>query len=232
MRATDFEFRNRFWVICAAFAAGFACSSFDHQNAAFALARGVGASVHLVLGVGAVLAAAAAVLRTWASSYLRTAVVKDRALHADRLVADGPYRHVRNPLYLGTLMLAVCFGLMASRVGLLVIVGGLLVVVLRLIGREEAALAGTQGSGYTDYRTRVPRLWPAVLPQVPASGARPAWRQAIAGELMMWAFALGAGAFTVTLDRRLLYGFLVLGSIGYLPGLEARRSKGGLAQET
>jgi len=128
--------------------------------------------------------------------------------------------------------LAVCFGLMASRMGFFVIVGGLLVVVLRLIGREEAALSSAQGSGYAEYRTRVPRLWPALFPRVPGSGARAEWGQAIGGELMMWAFALGAGAFAVTLDRRLLYGFLVLGFIGYLPGLETRRSKGGLAQET
>jgi protein-S-isoprenylcysteine O-methyltransferase Ste14 len=222
MRATDFEFRNRFWVIAALFFVGFSCSVLDHRNAASVLARGNATGVHLVLGAGALLAAVAAAVRTWASAYLHTEVVKDHALHADRLVADGPYRHVRNPLYLGTLLLAVCFGLMASRVGLLVIVGGLLVVVLRLIGREEAALSSAQGGGYAEYRARVPRLWPALLPQVPASGTRPEWRQAIGGELMMWAFALGAGAFAVTLDRRLLYGFLVLGFIGYLPGLQIR----------
>jgi hypothetical protein len=102
--------------------------------------------------------------------------------------------------------------------------GGLLVVVLRLIGREEAALSGTQGSGYAEYRMRVPRLWPSLLPRVPASGARPAWRQAILGELMMWAFALGAGAFAMTLERRLLYLFLILGFLGYFPGVRARRA--------
>jgi hypothetical protein len=39
---------------------------------------------------------------------------------------------------------------------------------------------------------------------------------------MMWAFALGAGAFAVTLDQRLLYGFLVLGFLGYFPGIFGR----------
>ena len=33
----------------------------------------------------------------------------------------------------------------------------------------------------------------------------------------MWAFALAAATFAVTLDRRLFYAFLVLGFIGYLP---------------
>ena len=222
MQATEFEFRNRFWVICAVFAAGFTCYSIDHRNVAAVLARGSSSGVHLVLGVGALLVVAAAALRTWASAYMRTAVVKDQALHADRLVADGPYRYLRNPLYLGTLLLAVCFGLMASRLGFVVIVGGLLVVVLRLIGREEAALSRAQGNEFAEYRARVPRLWPALFPRVPASGARPQWRQAFLGELAMWAFALGAGAFAVTLDNRLLYGFLILGFIGYLPGFQRR----------
>jgi protein-S-isoprenylcysteine O-methyltransferase Ste14 len=222
MQATEFEFRNRFWVICAVFAAGFTCYSIDHRNVAAVLARGSSSGVHLVLGVGALLVVAAAALRTWASAYMRTAVVKDQALHADRLVADGPYRYLRNPLYLGTLLLAVCFGLMASRLGFVVIVGGLLVVVLRLIGREEAALARTQGTAYAEYVAQVPRLWPALAPRVPESGARPHWRQAVTGELMMWAFALGAGAFAVTLDRRFLYSFLILGVLGYLPGIHAR----------
>jgi len=105
---------------------------------------------------------------------------------------------------------------------LVVIVGGLLVVVLRLIGREEAALSRTQGTAYAEYVARVPRLWPALALRVPASGARPQGRQAVTGELMMWAFALGAGAFAVTLDTRLLYGFLVVGILGYFPGFRAR----------
>jgi protein-S-isoprenylcysteine O-methyltransferase Ste14 len=222
MQATEFEFRNRFWVIAALFFIGFACSFLDHQNAASALVGGNATGVHLVLGSGALLAVLAAAVRTWASAYLHTEVVKDHALHADRLVADGPYRHLRNPLYLGTLLLAVCFGLMASRLGFVVIVGGLFIFVLRLIGREEAALVQAQGSAFDAYRARVPRLWPALFPRVPASGARPPWRQAFTGELAMWAFAIGAAAFAATFEPRLLYAFLILGFLGYFPGTRAK----------
>ena len=221
MRATDFEFRNRFWIIAAVFSLGFACYSIDHRNVATLLGGGTNTGVHLVLGVGALLAVLAAALRTWASAYLHTEVVKDHALHADRLVADGPYRRLRNPLYLGTLLLAVCFGLMASRVGFVVIVGGLLIVVVRLIGREEAALSRAQGAAYDAYRARVPGLWPALAPRLPASGARPQWRQALLGELAMWLFAVGAAALAITFDR-LLYGFLILGFLGYFPSARVK----------
>ncbi len=225
MRATDFEFRNRFWVIFALFGAGFACYFVDHRNAAQALTRLLHLDdrmgLHVLFGLGAVLAFAAAALRTWASAYLRSAVVKDAALHADRLVADGPYRHLRNPLYLGTYLLTIAFALMASPLGFLVMVGGMLVVLLRLIGREEAELERGQGGSYDAYRRAVPALWPAFVPRVAASGARPEWRQAVAGELMMWAFALGAAAFAATFNQWILYGFVALGMIGYLPGKRA-----------
>jgi hypothetical protein len=79
---------------------------------------------------------------------------------------------------------------MASRVGFFVIEGGLLVVVLRLIGREEAS------------------LWSA---RRVASGDRRGAHDV--------GVRTRAGAFAVTLDTRLLYGLLILVFIGYLPGL-------------
>jgi len=42
--------------------------------------------------------------------YLHSSVVNDRQLHPERLVANGPYRWVRNPLYLGNILLAFGWG--------------------------------------------------------------------------------------------------------------------------
>jgi protein-S-isoprenylcysteine O-methyltransferase Ste14 len=224
MQATDFEFRHRFWLIAAVFAAGFASYNIDHTNLAMTLARGRWAGVHVVLGMAALIVTAAAALRTWASAYLRITVVKDTALHSDRLVADGPYRHLRNPLYLGTFLLALGFGLLASRLGFLVMALGMAVVVARLVGREEAELERAQGAAYGAYRARVPAFWPSLRPRVPAGSLRPQWGQALAGELMMWAFAAGTALFAATFDQRLFYGFVVLGFVGYLPGRVRRRS--------
>jgi protein-S-isoprenylcysteine O-methyltransferase Ste14 len=225
MQATDFEFRHRFWLIAGVFAAGFFCYNLDHHNLALALARGSRVGVHLVLGGGALIIALAAALRTWASAYLRIEVVKDTALHSDRLVADGPYRHLRNPLYVGTFLLALGFGLMASRLGFVVMTVGMAIIVTRLVGREEAALERSQGAAYAAYRARVPAFWPSLRPRVPAGSLAPRWGQAFAGELMMWAFAAGAAVFAVTFDQRLLYAFLVLGFVGYLPGRVSTRSR-------
>jgi protein-S-isoprenylcysteine O-methyltransferase Ste14 len=87
------------------------------------------------------LVTAGAWIRTWGGAYLRSEVVHDSAVHTERLVADGPYRHLRNPLYLGNMFLAVgmsqCWPVEPG--GVVLILGNLLIV-LRLIGREEAAL--------------------------------------------------------------------------------------------
>jgi hypothetical protein len=48
--------------------------------------------------------------------------MRDSRVHTERVLADGPYRYVRNPLYLGNILMATGIGLMASRIGFLVLV--------------------------------------------------------------------------------------------------------------
>jgi len=148
-------------------------------------------------------------LRTWATAYLDGSVVHDAHLHAERLVAEGPYRHTRNPLYLGMILLAAGYAFAASRLGAVVMLGGTIVVTLRLIGREEAALSASQTASYEGFRRAVPRLWPSLRPRLPAGGARPRWGRAFASELMMWGFAATLGVFAVVLDPRAMLGMVV-----------------------
>jgi protein-S-isoprenylcysteine O-methyltransferase Ste14 len=228
MRATDFEFRNRFWVIAALFAVTFGAYTFDHRNAAQTLARALGhdtrLGVQIVFGMGALLALTAAWIRTWANAYLHTTVVKAPVLRTERLVADGPYRYLRNPLYFGTVLLGVSFGLIASPTGFVIIVVGLTLFTLRLIGREEAELVAGQGAAYEAYRRAVPALLPALSPRVQSSGTVPQWRQAFVGEGMMWAFGIGLALFAITLNQWVLYAFVAVGFISYLPGGKAGRT--------
>jgi protein-S-isoprenylcysteine O-methyltransferase Ste14 len=216
MHATNFEFRNRFWFICLIYLVGFGTYRFDHLNAAEALTRWIFsrsnphldslAARHAIRGLfalSATLVAAAAWIRTWGGAYLRTEVVHDTAVHTERLVADGPYRHLRNPLYLGNIIMATGFALLASRTGGVVLVLGNLLIVLRLIGREEAAMAHSQGEAYHAFLATVPRLWPSLQPRLPAGGLQPRWFQAFLGEAHLWAFAMNGFLFTWKLNGRL-----------------------------
>jgi hypothetical protein len=51
------------------------------------------------------------------AAYLRTEIVHDTAQHSEALVADGPFRYTRNPLYLASLLMAAGIGVLASRSG-------------------------------------------------------------------------------------------------------------------
>jgi len=238
MRATEFEFRYRFWVIGLIFWLAFSCYSFDQVNAGESVARWfVGAPVdphsahfqlvlHLVFAFGAALAIAAAALRTWSAAYLKSEVVHDLDLHNEALVADGPYRRVRNPLYLGMVLLGAGMGFMTSRLGWFVLVILLYAFSVRLIAREEAELRKTQGEPYAVYCARVPRFVPALAPRVASGGRKPRWKQALAGESFMWAFAVAMVAFAVTFDQRVAFGIIGVVLFGYAVsvfGLRRRR---------
>ncbi len=203
MRATAFEFRYRFLIITAVYFLGFGCYQIDPRNAAQALLSLFGegdslSSIRLVISFGGLVIALGALLRTWATAYLLKDVVHDMSLHSDRLVADGPFRYVRNPLYLGSIFMSAGMGLLASRLGFFVIVLSNVIFYLRLILREEAQWGATQGDSYARYLGAVPRLLPALAPRLPASGRPPEWGQAFRGEAFIWAFAVAAMSYAIT----------------------------------
>jgi hypothetical protein len=155
--------------------------------------------IRLLFGFGAFLTILAALLRTWATSFLRTEVVHDASLHSEKLVADGPYRYVRNPLYLGTTLLTLGMGLMASRVGYAIMVIGIILFDLRLIRREEAELTASQGESYQQYLKAVPCLVPSLTPRVAPGAGHSRWKQAVQGEGFIWGFAAATVVFAITL---------------------------------
>jgi protein-S-isoprenylcysteine O-methyltransferase Ste14 len=213
MKATGFEFRFRALLIGLIYYVGFSAYTFDHTPLVQAVAHwtlgpdsphGMLLERILIEG-GALLVAFGAFVRTWGAAYLRASVVHDAQLHATTLVADGPYRYVRHPLYFGSIVSTVGIGFVASRLGFLIMVVLLTLLYVRLARREEAQLAEQQGEPYREFCRRVPRLWPARTPRVPATGAKPQWRQAFWGEAFMWGFALAIAVFGITLNQYLLW---------------------------
>ncbi len=217
LMASEAEFRLRFWIIAVIFFVGFQLYAWDHVSAASALAdlltRAGGnpqAMRTVIYSIAAAAVVAAAALRTWAAAYMNSGVVHDEQLRDHRLVADGPYRHLRNPLYLGTILVALGIGLAASRSGFAVIAVAISFFQYRLTRREETALLATQGESYRRYLAAVPRILPSLRPRVPAGECRAQWGQAFRGELFMWAYAITCIVFAATGSTRLLmYGCIV-----------------------
>jgi len=211
VRASRFEFEKRFWIISAIYLVGFLLSVFDDTSFIVALRQLIEPSIarrsvdadtfaRIVIGIGALLVFLSAAQRTWGAAYLRTAVVHDTAQHSEALVADGPFRYVRNPLYLGNLPMAAGIGVLASRSGFVFLLLANWIFVYRLIFREEEALRQTQRDSYHAYCRAVPRFWPALRPRVPSGNLQPDWGQAFAGESFVWLFGVAELLIAVTLN--------------------------------
>src|SRR5579863_7805434 len=133
MGASDFEFQQRFWIFGAIFFFAFGAYNLDRVNAGQAVVDWIGRlrgvppadwQYHAIFIIAALFCIANAAIRTWGTAYLNPEVMVDKRLHTSRVVADGPYRYVRNPLYFGNVLLAIGFGMMASRVGFFILVAG------------------------------------------------------------------------------------------------------------
>jgi protein-S-isoprenylcysteine O-methyltransferase Ste14 len=209
MKASSFEFRFRFLIHFVIILLGFTApwdrwlhvdSSGPNAHVWGTLAANlamikpgafnIAAAFNLILIVGILCAVAAAALRTWASAYLGANVVKAHTFQGNSVVAAGPYRYLRNPLYLGTMIHVLALALLMPPSGAIFSIVAMGLFQVRLILGEEAFLAEKLGEAYLAYRARVPRLLPGLGPRVAASNASTAWLAAFLGESYMWGVAI------------------------------------------
>lgn len=206
-RATTFEYRFRFLLHGLIYAIGFFAPWLYWGNVfrftdnstwlvlshelSFLGAMNFFAATDAVLIVALLLLALGAGLRTWGTAYVNVGIVGSRAMHGESMLADGPYRRTRNPLYLGTLLHTLGIAILMPPSGAVFAVALLWAFQIRLALAEEPFLAAKFGQPYLDYTARVPRFIPAIRPRVPAGGKQPHWLQAFLGELYF------TGAFLV-----------------------------------
>jgi len=236
MEATDFEFRNRWWIFGAIFGGAFFSFAFDHVPFGARIAARLAAAgwpetraLHAVFGIAALLMIFAALVRIWGSAYLGREVVHDAALHGETLHAVGPYRHVRNPLYFGNMVMMFAMAFFAPVAGSILILIAMPIYTYRLIGREEAALAASQGENFRAFCRAVPRLWPSLRPRIPVgTSAPPDWINGLAAEAFFLSFALGVIGCAVFLQIYWLYaGFVASPLLSWLAGFAVRKPTSG-----
>jgi protein-S-isoprenylcysteine O-methyltransferase Ste14 len=226
VRATRFEFERRFWIITGIYVVGFSLSAIDHTTFIVWLRHLIAPSIaphtqlaamfaRVVIATGALFVFLAAALRTWAAAYLRSDIVHDTAQHSELLVADGPFRYTRNPLYFANVPIAFGIGFLASRLGLIFLVVASWLFVYRLIFREEGSLMESQGESYRAYLKAVPRFWPSLIPRVAPGNGVPRWGQAFAGEAFIWFFGAAELCLAITLDMRVAGIVFALGFLAH-----------------
>jgi protein-S-isoprenylcysteine O-methyltransferase Ste14 len=117
-----------------------------------------------LLAAGALVVAAGELLRLWAVRHIG-AISRTRSERLGPLIASGPFRLVRNPLYIGNLLVWVGFAISANVLFLAPIVFALLAFEYHAIVRwEEGLLESRLGDAYRAYTAQVPRWIPRGRP--------------------------------------------------------------------
>ncbi len=99
-------------------------------------------------------------IRIWAVGYSGS-TTRSKKLIADRLVTEGPYSIVRNPLYVGNFLIALGFSLLANAAVLVPLVIVYFVIeYYPIVRREEYFLLEKFGDTYSLYLRDVPRFFP------------------------------------------------------------------------
>jgi protein-S-isoprenylcysteine O-methyltransferase Ste14 len=108
------------------------------------------------LAAGVPVALVGAAIRAWASGHLRKNA---------ELAVGGPYAFTRNPLYLGSLVMAVGCGICGGIVWLGALLLGLfLLIYIPVIRAESRHMQNLFGAQYEVWAAQVPQLWPRVTP--------------------------------------------------------------------
>jgi protein-S-isoprenylcysteine O-methyltransferase Ste14 len=196
MKATQFEFRFRVAIGVLLYVLGFWAPwerylHGSNVSTAWLELSGALASLHwLSLGSATILVTTIAILcaikgtvfRTWGTAYLGTSIVHDKAMRGAEVVAAGPYRYVRNPLYFGTFLFSIAVSILMPPTGALFFLVAQAIFYFRLILGEETYLTEQQGEAYLAYKQKVPRLLRSLHARVPASAAKPQWLTSIFAE--------------------------------------------------
>ncbi len=93
-------------------------------------------------------------LRLWSTLYIG-------ARKEWTLVSEGPYSTCRNPLYLGSLLIGLSFGLFLPSLAFMAILSTTAIIyAFGTVRAEEQTLLRNLGEPYARYCERTPRFWP------------------------------------------------------------------------
>lgn len=86
---------------------------------------------------------------------------RDRKVYADQLVTEGIFTHVRNPLYVGNILMLLGVGILAnSLIYVAVIMPVFLFIYQAIVLAEENFLRGKFGASFDEYTQKVHRWIP------------------------------------------------------------------------
>ena len=124
----------------------------------------------LSLAAGAAVVAVGVFLRAMASGHVKK---------NEQLATTGPYAYCRNPLYLGSIIIAIGFAVASRDVWVGIAIIGLFALIYVPVIRSEEAFLRERFPEFEGYARRVPRLLPNTVwfPGLTSGFARELYRQ-------------------------------------------------------
>ena len=107
------------------------------------------------IAAGSCVAVLGLIVRALASGHVRK---------NEQLTTSGPYAYTRNPLYLGSLVIATGFAIAARSYWVALIAAGIFFAIYIPVMRSEEQFLRSQFSDFDDYCRHVPRLFPRLTP--------------------------------------------------------------------
>jgi len=163
----EFDFRLQITVVITACALVSPMFSDDRTYYHMGLlTSGEKRAVFMVIGI---VCALTTLLRIWGTSYVTSRPVMAKNVVSERLITDGPYAFVRNPLYLSDILGGAAVGVALPPGGFLIISIGLIVHSYFLARYEEKNFIESIGASYVEYKNSVGRF----IPRLSSFRARP-----------------------------------------------------------
>jgi len=103
------------------------------------------------LALGSAFVVAGLMIRGFASGHLQK---------NEQLATSGPYAYTRNPLYFGSLVMAVGFAIAARSVWIALLLSAIFVLIYLPVIRAEESYLAQRFPEFADYARQVPRLIP------------------------------------------------------------------------
>jgi len=133
------------------------------------------------------LAVAGELIRLWGVSIAGSETRVTGGVGASQLITSGPFAYVRNPLYLGNMLIYIGLGIASMALFPWLQVGALVFFLVQyrsIVSLEEEFLVKKFGDAYLRYRDAVPRFLPdgRKFPAAPAGQPEPSWDRGLKSE--------------------------------------------------
>ena len=133
------------------------------------------------------------------------AVASGHVQKNQKITSSGPYAYTRNPLYLGSIVIAVGFALAARSIWIVIVLITLFLLVYIPVIRAEEAYLQSQFPGYEDYARRVPRLLPRMRPAADLARGEAAFSRELYLKHREYNTLLGVTAMIVALIVKIIW---------------------------